>query len=40
MYKIAEAKIDIEKEVEITDYKINELNIAVNDLKGKLWDDN
>merc|ERR1711892_894400 len=28
-------KYDMEKEVEIKDYKINELNIAVNDLRGK-----
>merc|ERR1712076_354802 len=28
-------KYDMEKEVEYKDYKINELNIAVNDLRGK-----
>merc|ERR1712012_370280 len=28
-------KYDMEKEVEFRDYKINELNIAVNDLRGK-----
>merc|ERR1711892_1301780 len=28
-------KYDMEKEVENKDYKINELNIAVNDLRGK-----
>merc|ERR1712154_612631 len=28
-------KYDTEKEVEYKDYKINELNIAVNDLRGK-----
>merc|ERR1711936_842850 len=28
-------KYDLEKEVEFKDYQINELNIAVNDLKGK-----
>jgi len=32
---IEEAKYDIEKEVEFKDYRINELNIAVNDLRGK-----
>merc|ERR1711860_458918 len=33
--QIEETKYDIEKEVEFKDYKINELNIAVNDLRGK-----
>merc|ERR1712004_856706 len=28
-------KYDMEKEVELKDYRINELNIAVNDLRGK-----
>merc|ERR1712080_584241 len=28
-------KYDMEKEVEVKDYRINELNIAVNDLRGK-----
>merc|ERR1712200_335602 len=28
-------KYDMEKEVEFRDYRINELNIAVNDLRGK-----
>merc|ERR1712111_255994 len=28
-------KYDMEKEVEYKDYQINELNIAVNDLRGK-----
>merc|ERR1712227_1134779 len=28
-------KYDLEKEVEFKDYQINELNIAVNDLRGK-----
>merc|ERR1712117_845084 len=32
---VEDAKYDIEKEVEFKDYKINELNIAVNDLRGK-----
>merc|ERR1711997_1268044 len=30
------AKYDLEKEVEFKDYRISELNIAVNDLRGKL----
>ena len=29
-------KYDLEKEVEFKDYQITELNIAVNDLRGKL----
>merc|ERR1712233_269672 len=32
---LEEEKYDMEKEVEYKDYKINELNIAVNDLRGK-----
>lgn len=32
---IEDKKYDLEKEVEFKDYQINELNIAVNDLKGK-----
>merc|ERR1712130_917715 len=28
-------KYDMEKEVELKDYRINELNVAVNDLRGK-----
>merc|ERR1712029_311561 len=33
--KLENEKYDMEKEVEYKDYKINELNIAVNDLRGK-----
>lgn len=33
---IESEKYDTEKEVEFKDYQINELNIAVNDLRGKL----
>ena len=33
---IESQKYDLEKEVELKDYQINELNIAVNDMKGKL----
>ena len=36
IYQIESAKFDLEKEVEFRDYQINELNIAVNDMKGKL----
>ena len=36
IYKVESAKYDLEKEVEFKDYQINELNIAVNDLRGKL----
>merc|ERR1712080_494103 len=32
---IESLKYDMEKEVEIKEYQINELNIAVNDLRGK-----
>merc|ERR1711962_762557 len=32
---LEEEKYDMEKEVEFKDYRINELNIAVNDLRGK-----
>ncbi|TRY73400.1 hypothetical protein TCAL_06972 [Tigriopus californicus] len=32
---IESTKYDLEKEVEFKDYQINELNIAVNDLRGK-----
>ena len=28
---------DLEKEVEFKDFQINQLDFAVNDLKGKLW---
>ena len=34
--QIESDKYDLEKEVEFKDYQINELNIAVNDLRGKL----
>lgn len=34
--KIESEKYDTEKEVEFKDYQINDLNIAVNDLRGKL----
>ena len=33
---IESAKYDTEKEVEFKDYQISDLNIAVNDLRGKL----
>ena len=33
--QIESLKYDSEKEVEFKDYQINELNIAVNDLRGK-----
>ena len=33
---IESAKYDTEKEVEFKDYQITDLNIAVNDLRGKL----
>ena len=33
---IENSKYDIEKEVDRKDYKIDELNIAVSDLRGKL----
>merc|ERR1712038_806265 len=33
--QIESDKYDLEKEVEFKDYQINELNIAVNDLRGK-----
>merc|ERR1712170_209279 len=33
--RLENEKYDMEKEVEYKDYKINELNIAVNDLRGK-----
>merc|ERR1712170_81469 len=33
--KVESEKWDMEKEVEFKDYQINELNIAVNDLRGK-----
>merc|ERR1711976_191649 len=33
--QLEEQKYDMEKEVEFKDYRINELNIAVNDLRGK-----
>ena len=33
---IESEKYDTEKEVEFKDYQISELNIAVNDLRGKL----
>merc|ERR1719204_1725186 len=35
IYKVESEKYDLEKEVEFKDYQINELNIAVNDLRGK-----
>merc|ERR1712180_34329 len=35
MYLCQSQKYDMEKEVELKDYRINELNIAVNDLRGK-----
>merc|ERR1712020_869244 len=35
VYTIENEKYDLEKEVEFKDYQINELNIAVNDLRGK-----
>merc|ERR1712088_662185 len=35
MWKVESEKYDMEKEVELKDYRINELNIAVNDLRGK-----
>jgi|ERR1712012_9341 len=33
--EVESSKYDLEKEVEYKDYKIDELNIAVNDLRGK-----
>merc|ERR1711988_1839994 len=35
MWKVESEKYDEEFEVELKDYRINELNIAVNDLRGK-----
>merc|ERR1712181_126247 len=35
MYQCESQKYDMEFEVELKDYRINELNIAVNDLRGK-----
>merc|ERR1711875_129868 len=35
MYQCESQKYDMEFEVEFKDYQINELNIAVNDLRGK-----